>query len=241
MSRPTTVLGISAFYHDSAAALLVDGELVAAAQEERFTRVKHDASCPENAIEWCLHSAGVERDGIDAIVPRPSDTRDRARSGYTVFSNKQKARLAHSPMSVCLASGVLGANRERDGRDFADSGLETRKKNAPRASATPEKSEARSVRAFSLLATSRRRPIEERSRTLGVTHKRHSENGLRRPRKARFFVSDASPRALHDARTRRATLPSSGRPTPVTYVLARSRRTSARTRTRTPRVRPLRE
>ncbi|MDG2026838.1 MAG: carbamoyltransferase [Acidimicrobiales bacterium] len=68
MSRPTTVLGISAFYHDSAAALLVDGELVAAAQEERFTRVKHDASFPENAIEWCLHSAGVERDGIDAIV-----------------------------------------------------------------------------------------------------------------------------------------------------------------------------
>jgi hypothetical protein len=82
---------------------------------------------------------------------------------------------------------------------------------------------------------------EERSRTLGVTHKRHSENGLRRPRKARFFVSDASPRALHDARTRRATLPPSGRPTPVTPVLARSRRTSARTRTRTPRVRPLRE
>jgi hypothetical protein len=186
-------------------------------------------------------SGAARADGIDAIVPRPSDTRDRARSGYTVFSNKQKARLAHSPMSVCLASGVLGANRERDGRDFAGSGLETQKKNAPRASATPEKSEARSVRAFSLLATSRRRPIEERSRTLGVTHKRHSENGLRRPRKARFFVSDASPRALHDARTRRATLPQSGRPTPVTPALARSRRTSARTRTRTPRVRPLRE
>ena len=170
------------------------------------------------------------------VIPATGHDRDIR---FSPTNKRRDSRI--SPMSVCLASGVLGANRERDGRDFAGSGLETQKKNAPRASATPEKSEARSVRAFSLLATSRRRPIEERSRTLGVTHKRHSENGLRRPRKARFFVSDASPRALHDARTRRATLPPSGRPTPVTPVLARSRRTSARTRTRTPRVRPLRE
>ena len=62
------VLGISAFYHDSAAALLCDGELVAAAQEERFTRIKHDAAFPSNAIAWCLHHADVPADGLDAVV-----------------------------------------------------------------------------------------------------------------------------------------------------------------------------
>lgn len=66
--RPTTVLGISAFYHDSAAALLVEGELVAAAQEERFTRVKHDARFPSRSVEWVLHHGGVEPDGLDAVV-----------------------------------------------------------------------------------------------------------------------------------------------------------------------------
>ncbi|MEZ4391503.1 MAG: carbamoyltransferase N-terminal domain-containing protein [Polyangiales bacterium] len=50
----TTILGISAYYHDSAAALVVDGELVAAAQEERFTRKKHDESFPSGAIDYCL-------------------------------------------------------------------------------------------------------------------------------------------------------------------------------------------
>jgi len=62
------VLGISGFYHDSAAALVVDGELVAAAQEERFTRIKHDADFPVNAIAYCLHVGQVAPDGIDAVV-----------------------------------------------------------------------------------------------------------------------------------------------------------------------------
>ena len=53
------ILGLSAFYHDSAAALLVDGELVAAAQEERFTRKKHDAGFPKCAVEYCLAQAGL--------------------------------------------------------------------------------------------------------------------------------------------------------------------------------------
>ena len=52
------ILGISAFYHDSAAALIVDGEVVAAAQEERFTRKKHDPSYPVNAIEYVLTAGG---------------------------------------------------------------------------------------------------------------------------------------------------------------------------------------
>ena len=53
----TSVLGLSAFYHDSAAALLVDGEIVAAAQEERFTRKKHDADYPFNAVEFILNES----------------------------------------------------------------------------------------------------------------------------------------------------------------------------------------
>jgi len=55
----TSVLGISAFYHDSAAAIIVNGEIVAAAQEERFTRKKHDASYPKNAINYVLCHYGL--------------------------------------------------------------------------------------------------------------------------------------------------------------------------------------
>jgi carbamoyltransferase len=55
----TAILGISAFYHDSAAALVMDGEIVAAAQEERFTRIKHDHNFPARAIDYCLEKAGV--------------------------------------------------------------------------------------------------------------------------------------------------------------------------------------
>ncbi|MBV8121003.1 MAG: hypothetical protein JO081_13830, partial [Alphaproteobacteria bacterium] len=62
------ILGISAFYHDSAAALIEDGELVAAAQEERFTRKKHDARFPQHAIEYCLAKAGTPLDGVDYVA-----------------------------------------------------------------------------------------------------------------------------------------------------------------------------
>ena len=63
----TPILGISAFYHDSAAALIIDGEIIAAAQEERFTRIKHDPSYPVNAINFCLEEAGLKLDQIDYI------------------------------------------------------------------------------------------------------------------------------------------------------------------------------
>jgi carbamoyltransferase len=62
------ILGISAFYHDSAAALLDDGEIVAAAQEERFTRTKHDSAFPHHAVAYCLTEAGVSVDELDAVV-----------------------------------------------------------------------------------------------------------------------------------------------------------------------------
>ena len=64
----TSILGISAFYHDSAAALVVDGDIVAAAQEERFTRVKHDFNFPTHAIKYCLEEAGLTPDKLDAVV-----------------------------------------------------------------------------------------------------------------------------------------------------------------------------
>ena len=62
------ILGISAYYHDSAAALIVDGNILAAAQEERFTRKKHTPNFPENAINYCLHEAGVELASVDYVV-----------------------------------------------------------------------------------------------------------------------------------------------------------------------------
>ena len=59
MSKPTYILGISAFYHDSAACLVKDGQIIAAAQEERFTRKKHDESFPTHAVDYCLKEAGI--------------------------------------------------------------------------------------------------------------------------------------------------------------------------------------
>ena len=64
------ILGISCYYHDSAAALVVDGKIIAAAQEERFTRKKHDHGFPGHAIDYCLEEAGSEADELDAIVSR---------------------------------------------------------------------------------------------------------------------------------------------------------------------------
>ena len=66
----TAILGISAFYHDSAAALLIDGTLVAAAQEERFTRKKNDASFPARSIAYVLQEAGIKGDDVAYVATR---------------------------------------------------------------------------------------------------------------------------------------------------------------------------
>ncbi|HEV8267734.1 MAG TPA: carbamoyltransferase N-terminal domain-containing protein, partial [Thermoanaerobaculia bacterium] len=65
---PTRILGLSAYYHDSAACLVVDGKIVAAAQEERFTRVKHDAGFPTHAARYCLAVAGMEAKELDVVA-----------------------------------------------------------------------------------------------------------------------------------------------------------------------------
>ncbi|HPN73149.1 MAG TPA: carbamoyltransferase [Candidatus Omnitrophota bacterium] len=67
-NNKTYILGISAYYHDSAAALLENGNIIAAAQEERFTRKKHDPSFPSKAVEYCLKEAGVEPGDLDVVA-----------------------------------------------------------------------------------------------------------------------------------------------------------------------------
>ncbi len=88
----TCVLGISAFYHDSAAALVIDGRIVAAAQEERFTRKKHDPSFPANAMAYCLEAGGIEASQLDLVVfyDKPLLKFDRLMETY----------LAHAPRGL---------------------------------------------------------------------------------------------------------------------------------------------
>ncbi len=82
------ILGISAFYHDSAAALVEDGHIVAAAQEERFTRKKQDADYPENAIAYCLDEGGLELDDLDYVVfyEKPFVKFERLLETYLAFA-----------------------------------------------------------------------------------------------------------------------------------------------------------
>jgi len=82
------ILGISAFYHDSAAALVVDGEIVAAAQEERFTRKKHDAGFPTHAVECCLAEAGIELKDVDYVTfyDKPLIKFERLLETYLAFA-----------------------------------------------------------------------------------------------------------------------------------------------------------
>jgi carbamoyltransferase len=84
----TYILGISAFYHDSAACLVRDGEIIGAAQEERFTRKKHDETFPHKAVEFCLDFAGITRDQIDHVVfyDKPLLTFERLLETYIDFA-----------------------------------------------------------------------------------------------------------------------------------------------------------
>jgi carbamoyltransferase len=84
----TAILGISAFYHDSAAALVVDGRLVAAAQEERFSRIKHDPAFPQHAVAYCLREAGLEPNQLDyiAFYEKPLVKFERLLETYLAFA-----------------------------------------------------------------------------------------------------------------------------------------------------------
>src|SRR5262249_21475163 len=84
----TLILGVSAFYHDSAAALLRDGEIVAAAQEERFSRRKHDEGFPHGAVDYCLRAAGVTVKDLDYVgfYEKPLAKFDRLMRTYLAFA-----------------------------------------------------------------------------------------------------------------------------------------------------------
>src|SRR4029078_4806467 len=86
----TVALGISAFYHDSAAALVRDGEIVAAAQEERFTRKKHDANFPVNALRYCVQEGGVAWNDVDFVTfyEKPFLKFERLLETYLAFAPK---------------------------------------------------------------------------------------------------------------------------------------------------------
>ena len=86
----TSILGISAFYHDSAACVILDGKIVAAAQEERFTRIKHDSRYPKNAIEFVLNYAGLKLSDLDHIVffEKPFLKFERLLETYMAFAPK---------------------------------------------------------------------------------------------------------------------------------------------------------
>jgi carbamoyltransferase len=95
------LLGLSAYYHDSAAALLRDGKIVAAAQEERFSRRKNDERFPQNAIEFCLRFAGMSADQLDAVVfyDKP----------ITKFARMLETYLAIAPLGLATFPRVLPA------------------------------------------------------------------------------------------------------------------------------------
>jgi carbamoyltransferase len=108
----TTVLGISALYHDSAAALVRDGEIVAAAHEERFTRRKHDPRFPLHAINYCLEEAFIEARELDAVVfyDHPLWTLDRAMKSLLTVAPRgegQWLQAARSLLGVKLHVGDL--------------------------------------------------------------------------------------------------------------------------------------
>jgi carbamoyltransferase len=100
---PEAILGISAFYHDSAAAILVDGEIMAAAQEERFTRKKHDSSFPANAIEYVLDESGVDCRDLEAIAfyEKPLIKFERLLETYHAFAPRgTKSFLSAIPVWI---------------------------------------------------------------------------------------------------------------------------------------------
>ncbi len=86
----TSILGISAFYHDSAASIVIDGKIIAAAQEERFTRIKHDSNYPYNAVEFVLKYANLKLSNVDHIVffEKPFLKFERLLETYVAFAPK---------------------------------------------------------------------------------------------------------------------------------------------------------
>ena len=107
----TSILGISAFYHDSAAAIIIDGKIIAAAQEERFTRVKHDSSYPYNAVEFVLKFSNLKLSEIDHIIfyEKPFLKFERLLETYIAFAPKGFAQFVKA-MPIWLREKLFQKN-----------------------------------------------------------------------------------------------------------------------------------
>jgi carbamoyltransferase len=118
-----TILGISAFYHDSAAALIVDGKIIAAAQEERFTRKKQDASFPVNAVRFCLEFADLKLEDVDAIAfyDKPLLKFERLLETYYAFAPSGFISF-HKAVPVWLREKLFHKREIRNGlKEISDS------------------------------------------------------------------------------------------------------------------------
>ena len=109
----SSILGISAFYHDSAACILINGKIIAAAQEERFTRKKHDPSYPFNAIEFVLSFSKLKLHQIDYIVfyEKPFLKFERLLETYVAFAPKGFLQFTKS-MPIWLKEKLLLQHRK---------------------------------------------------------------------------------------------------------------------------------
>lgn len=118
-----TILGISAFYHDSAAAIIVDGKIIAAAQEERFTRKKQDASFPVNAVRFCLEFANLKLEDVDAIAfyDKPLLKFERLLETYYAFAPSGFVSF-HKAVPVWLREKLFHKREIRNGlKEISDS------------------------------------------------------------------------------------------------------------------------
>src|SRR5215471_17024312 len=117
------VLGISAFYHDSAAALISDGDIIAAAQEERFSRIKHDQSLPLRATAYCLKEAGIELNEIDKVVfyDKPLLTFDRIMETYISFAPRGFGSFVNA-IPVWIKQKILQKSLIKKGLNSLDRG-----------------------------------------------------------------------------------------------------------------------
>lgn len=120
------ILGLSAFYHDSAAAIIRDGEIIAAAQEERFTRKKNDADFPINAVKFCLDAANVNFDDVDyiAFYDKPLLTFDRLLETYLAYAPKGFMSFAKA-IPVWVKEKLLQKKLIIDGLNGLDRGIIT--------------------------------------------------------------------------------------------------------------------
>src|ERR1019366_3426812 len=115
------ILGISAFYHDSAAALVRDGRIIAAAQEERFTRVKHDSGFPGLAVNYCLKAANITAAELDAVVFYEKPLLKAERLIETYLATAPKGLRSFSvgmPTWLAEKSRISSTIRKKLGKDF---------------------------------------------------------------------------------------------------------------------------